>query len=310
MWIVIPEILWQPPQQKYKFFFFLKKLPLILITGMGFPLFPTFPILVHLFMDSYYFLPLKFKITSNNYCSHKIKRLLLLGRKAVTNLDSVLKSRDITLPTKVHLLKAIVFPVAMYGCESWTVKKAKHQRIDAFELWCWRKLLRVPWTKRRSNHSILKEINPEYSLEELMLKLQYFGHLMQRTDSLEKTLILGKIEGKRRRGRQRMRCLDSITSSKDMNLSKFQATVKDRGAWRAAVRGAAMSRTWLSNWTTTKIQTFSRLMSKVSFLLSMFCLENCTHVCSFISLQCLQVSISSSKPFLAIMRLSLVLLGV
>ena len=129
------------------------------------------------------------------------------------------------------------------GHESWAIKKAEGQRIDAFELWCWRKLLRVPWTKRRSNHSILKEINPEYSLEELMLKLQYFGHLMQRTDSLEKTLILGKIEGKRRRGRQRMRCLDSITSSKDMNLSKFQATVKDRGAWRAAVRGAAMSRT-------------------------------------------------------------------
>ena len=141
---------------------FFLKLPLILFTGMGFPLFPTFPtfpILVHLFMDSYYFLPLKFKITSNNYCSHKIKRLLLLGRKAVTNLDSILKSRDITLPTKVHLLKAMVFPVVMYGCESWTVKKAKHQRVDAFELWCWRKLLRVPWTKRRSNQSILKEIS-------------------------------------------------------------------------------------------------------------------------------------------------------
>ena len=153
------------------------------------------------------------KITVDGDCSYEMKRHLLFGRKAMTNLDSILKSRDITLPTKVHLLKAMAFPVVMYGCESWTIKKAKHQRIDAFELWCWRRLLRVPWTARRSNQSILKEISPEYSLAGLMLKrkLQYFGHLMQRTDSFEKALMLGKIEGRRRRGRQRMRWLDGIT---------------------------------------------------------------------------------------------------
>ena len=147
------------------------------------------------------------KITAGGDCSHEIKRCLLLGRKAMTNLDSILKSRDITLPTKAHLVRAMVFPVFMYGCESWTIKKAEHQRNDAFELWCWRRLLRVPWTARRSKQSILKEISPEYSLEGLMLKLklQYFGHLMQRTDSLEKTLMLGKIGGRRRRGQQRMR---------------------------------------------------------------------------------------------------------
>ena len=147
------------------------------------------------------------KITADGDCSHEIKRCFLLGRKTMTNLDSILKSRDITLPTKVHLVKPMVFPVVMYGCESWTMKKAEHQIIDAFELWCWRRLLRVPWTARRSNQSILKEISPVYSLEGLMLKLklQYFGHLLQRTDSLEKTLMLGKIEGRRRRGRQRMR---------------------------------------------------------------------------------------------------------
>ena len=144
------------------------------------------------------------KITADGDCSHKIKRRLVLGRKVMTNLDSIFKSRDITLPTKVRLVKAMVFPVVMYGCESWTIKKAEHQRIDAFELWCWRRLLRVPWTARRSNQSIVKEIKPEYSLEGLMLKLklQYSGHLMRRTDSLEKTLMLGKIEGRRRRGRQ------------------------------------------------------------------------------------------------------------
>ena len=163
------------------------------------------------------------KITADGDCSHEIKRRLLLGRKVMTNLDSLLKSRDITLPTKVNLVKAMVFPVVMYGCESWTVKEAEHQRIDSFELWCWRRLLRVPWTARRSNQSILKEISPEYSLEGLMLKLklQYFGHLMPRADSLEKTLMLGKIEGGRRRGRQRMRWLDGITDSTDMSLSKL-----------------------------------------------------------------------------------------
>ena len=161
------------------------------------------------------------KITADGDHSHEIKRHLLLGRKAMINLDIVLKRRDITLPTKVLLVKAMVFPVVMYGCESWTIKKAEWWRIDAFELWCWRRLLRVPWTARSSNQSILKEINPEYSLEGLILKLQYFGHLGQRADSLEKTLMFGKIEG-RRRGRQRMRWLDSITDSMDMSLSVFR----------------------------------------------------------------------------------------
>ena len=159
------------------------------------------------------------KITADGDCSHEIKRLLLLGRKVMTNLDSIFKSRDITLPTKVRLVKAMVFPLVMYGCESWTIKKAKHRRIDAFKLWCCRRLLRVPWTARRSNQSILKEINPEYSLEGLILKvkLQYCGHLMRRTDSFKKTLILGKTEGRSRRGRQRMRWLDGITDSMDMS---------------------------------------------------------------------------------------------
>ena len=182
------------------------------------------------------------KITADGDCNHKIKRRLL---------NSLLKSRDNTLPAKVRLVKAMVFPVVMYGCESWTIKKAEHRRIDGFELWCWRRLLRVHWTARRSNQSILKEISPGCSLEGMMLKLklQYFGHLMWRVDSLEKTLMLGGIEGRRKRGQQRMRRLDGMTDSMDVSLSELRELLMDRKPWRASIHGVTKSRTWLSNWT-------------------------------------------------------------
>ena len=191
------------------------------------------------------------KVTADGECSHEIKRCLLLGRKTMTKLDRILERRDTTSLTKVRLVKVMVFPAVMYGCESWTIKKAEHRRIDAFEVWCWRRLLRVSWTARRSNKSILKEVSPESSLEglKLKLKLQYFGHLMGGTDSLDNILMLGKIEGRRRRELQRIRWLDG------MSLSKLQELVKDREDWRAAVHGVTKSRTQLSDWTTTTTLT-------------------------------------------------------